>query len=166
MSIFDTYKEMLEFSRGRVNTLLDEVEQLDDSTDEILKWRPGDGRAHIGWQIMHIAVTEELLSLERLSDRSADALHSQIWDDFKGGSTPADNAPDINSIRTVLNDGRKALFETLDTFDVSDLDTFTWTHPRLEVDISLRRTLQIIAYHEPHHHGQAHITLNLYKNRD
>ena len=165
MTVFDSYKEILDFSRSRVHAMLDDIEQMDEPTSSILSWRPGEGRAHIGWQIMHVAVTEEMFGTQRLADRASDALHANIWDDFKGGSTPADKSPEVDHIRAVLNDGRQAMLQTLHSFSESDLDTFSWTHPRLDVEISLRRTLQIIAYHESHHHGQAHITLNLYKNR-
>ena len=80
MTVFDSYKEMLDFSRSRVHAMLDDIEQMDKPTDSILSWRPGDGRAHIGWQIMHVAVTEEMFGTQRLADRATDALHANIWE--------------------------------------------------------------------------------------
>ena len=57
------------------------------------------------------------------------------------------------------------MLDTLSRFTDDQLDTFVWIHPRLGKELNLRTTLNIINWHESHHQGQAHITLNLFNNR-
>ena len=53
--------------------------------------------------------------------------------------------------------------ETLASLSDDQLETLTWMHPRMQKELSLSTTLQIVGWHEGHHQGQAHITLNLYR---
>jgi hypothetical protein len=41
----------IEFSRSRTLSLLDSIENLPDPHGA-LSWRPGQGRAHMAWQLM------------------------------------------------------------------------------------------------------------------
>ena len=50
--------ELLEFSRVRTLGTLEAIAKEPDSA-KILGWRPAPGRAHIGWQLMHIAATDD-----------------------------------------------------------------------------------------------------------
>ena len=163
MSTIQAYLETLQFNRSQTLNLLKQIVEI-GNPEKVLGWRPGTGRAHIAWQCTHIGVTEEIFGLERLADRRHDARHANLWDRFKGGSTPDDDIPSIDLIQQVLTDGRETMLETLADFADDQLDTFTWVHPRLGKELSLRTTLQIINWHEGHHQGQAHITLNLYKS--
>ena len=63
----------------------------------------------------------------------------------------------------MLSDGREVLSETLASLSDDQLETLTWMHPRMQKELNLRTPLQIVAWHEGHHQGQAHITLNLYR---
>ena len=67
----------LEFARVRTLGLLDNIEK-DPDPQAVLAWRPGPGRAHIGWQLMHIAVTEEIFATERLAPREARAMEGTL----------------------------------------------------------------------------------------
>ncbi len=158
MSLFDTYQQIYEFNRGRTLGLLDRIEQMPD-VQQVLGWRPGTGRAHIGWQLMHIGVTEEIFAAERLATK--EGRYQSLWDRFKGGSTPDDDVPSVEQIREVLAGGREDLLVTLHEQDEARLDEVVW-EARDGRRLSLRSTLQIINWHETHHQGQAHITLNLY----
>ena len=158
MSLIDTYQQVYEFNRGRTLSLLDRVEQMPDA-QQVLGWRPGLGRAHVGWQLMHIGVTEEIFAAERLATK--DGRFRELWDCFKGGSTPDDDVPTVEQIREVLAGGRDDLLATLKELDESKLDEVAW-EARDGRRITLRGTLQIINWHEAHHQGQAHITLNLH----
>ncbi|MBC8351155.1 MAG: DinB family protein [Planctomycetes bacterium] len=158
MSLFNTYQQQFEFNRGRTLGLLDRIEQMPE-LQAVLGWRPGPGRAHIGWQLMHIGVTEEIFAVERLATK--EGRFQQLWDRFKGGSTPDDDVPTIAQIRDVLAAGRDALLTTLSEVDEAKLDEIAW-EARDGRRLTLRATLQILNWHEAHHQGQAHITLNLY----
>ena len=80
---------------------------------------------------------------------------------FKGGSTPDDEIPAAALIRRVLNESRTHLLDTLTRFGDKDLGTIPEAFK--ERKLALVDVLNIIAWHEPHHQGQAHITFNLYK---
>ena len=162
MSTLETYQESFAFNRTRTMALLDSIAEM-ESPAAVLGWRPGEGRAHIAWQLMHIGVTEELFGVKTLADRPQAARHADLWERFRGGSTPDDTIPSVDEIRQVLSDGRELLTETLASLSDDQLETLTWLHPRMQKELSLRTTLQIVGWHEGHHQGQAHITLNLYR---
>jgi uncharacterized damage-inducible protein DinB len=159
MSTIDTAIQVFQFNRTRTLLLLDQVEETPASL-EALGWRPGEGRAHIAWQLMHIAITEEVFATERLMPDKP-ASFTELWPRFRGGSTPDDDIPAVELIRHVLADGREHLLDTLSQFSDEQLDSFEVTIR--DRTLTLRTALNIIGWHEAHHHGQAHITLNLYK---
>ncbi len=160
MSTIDTLLASYEFNRGRTLALLDEIEQEADP-QTVLGWRPGSGRAHIAWQLLHIGVTEEIFAAERLAEKPA--KHKALWPQYRGGSTPVDDVPAASMIRQVLDDGRQALLATLG--ELSD-DQLQWVPPALaEKKWRLIDVLHIISWHEGHHQGQAHLSLNLFRAR-
>ena len=159
MSLFKTHQAQYEFNRSRTLGLLDGIQQM-PNPEVVLGWRPAAGRAHIGWQLMHIGVTEELFGVERLAQK--EGRFRELWDRFKGGSTPDDDPPSVEQIRDVLAAGREDLLATLGEQDETKLDEIVW-EARDGRQLTLRSTLQIIGWHEAHHQGQAHLTLNLYK---
>ena len=111
---------------------------------------------------MHIGVTEELFAVERLANK--EGRFRDLWSRFRGGSTPDDDVPSIAQIRDVLAGGRDDLLVTLGEQDPAKLDEVVWEAPDGR-RLSLRNILQIISWHEAHHQGQAHITLNLYNSQ-
>lgn len=148
-----------QFNRTRTLATLDRVEQEKDPL-RVLGYRPGTGRAHVAWQLMHIAITEELFATERLWPEKK-ATFTELIPRFKGGSTPDDNIPPAALIRQVLNESRSHLLETLSRFGDKDLGTIP--EALKERKLTILDVLHILAWHEGHHQGQAHITLNLYK---
>lgn len=158
MSIISTTIGIWELNRFQTIALLDRVAQL-PHPQEVLGWRPGPGRAHIAWQLMHIAITEELFATERLvGTRPADP---ELAARFRGGSTPDDTIPTVEDVRNTLQESRQHLLDTIGRFSDSDLDTIPETFK--DRGWSIGRILQVLTWHEPHHQGQAHLTLNLYK---
>lgn len=160
MSTLHSLIAAYQFNRPRTLDLLDKIEQL-GQPQTILAWRPGPGRAHIAWQLMHIGVTEELFATERLVPGTKPAF-ADLVPRFKGGSTPDDDIPSPSLIRQVLAESRAHLLATLARFGDKDLGVIPEGFK--ERKLSLVEILHILAWHEPHHHGQAHITLNLYKS--
>jgi hypothetical protein len=159
MSTLHTIVAAWQFNRTRTVGLLDRIEKEADP-QKVLGWRPGPGRAHIAWQLMHIGITEELFATERLVPGTQPA-YGDLVPRFKGGSTPDDEIPPAALIRQVLSDSRTHLLETMARFGENDLATIHEFFK--DRKLSLLDVLHIIAWHEPHHQGQAHITLNLYK---
>jgi DinB superfamily len=158
LPVVDVTLQLLDFFRERTLGTLAVIEKLPDPM-KALGWRPGPGRAHIGWQITHVGITEELFATERLKGTSP------AWADlvprFKGGSTPDDKIPTLSTIRDILAHSREHLRKTLSELSESDLGVVP---PALkERGINVARVLQILPWHEAHHQGQAHITLNLCK---
>lgn len=160
MTLAETISKNYAFNRTRTLDLLDRVLKEPDS-EKILGWRPQPGRAHIGWQLMHIGVTEELFATERLSP-SKTAMFQDLIPRFKGGSTPDDDIPTAEQIRHVLETSRKHLLETLlNEYPDSRLGEIP---PALAArGLTVENVIYILNWHEAHHHGQAHITLNQYK---
>jgi uncharacterized damage-inducible protein DinB len=158
MSVITIITECWEINRQRTLATLDTIEKL-PNPGQALGWRPGPGRAHIAWQIMHIGITEQLFATERLLGQAPE--FSELVPRFKGGSTPDDDVPDIGTIRHVLEASRQRLLSTVATFSDDDLATVP-EHFR-ERGWSLDTILRIVNWHEGHHQGQAHLTLNLYK---
>jgi uncharacterized damage-inducible protein DinB len=144
--------------RERTLATLAAIEKMPDP-QKVLGWRPAPGRAHIAWQLMHIGVTEELFATERFLGTAH--AYAELLPRFRGGSTPDDNIPTIAEIRDVLSNARDHLKKTAASFSDADLETIPAALK--ERGLSIRKGLQILTWHEGHHQGQAHITLNLYK---
>lgn len=158
MSVFDVTLGIMEFNRARTLGLLDTIAK-EPNPQQILGFRPAPGRAHVAWQLMHIGITEELFATERLLGSTPD--FSEEVPRFRGGSRPDDEIPSVDHIRDVLNQSREHLRGTLSGFTPADLSIIPETFK--ERGWTLAQILQVLAWHEPHHQGQAHITYNLWK---
>lgn len=160
MSAIDVFLQAMDFNRTRTIATLDEIAKQSDPV-AVLCWRPGPGRAHIAWQLMHVGITEELFGTERLFGRPP--AYADLVPRFKGGSTPDDDIPSLALIREVLEESRTHLKAALGQFTDDDLGVIPdWFKER---GWNLARVLQVVCWHEGHHQGQAHITLNLWKNQ-
>jgi hypothetical protein len=159
MSAADLFSQAYAFYRKRTLDLLDRVEKEPDPM-RVLGWRPGPGRAHIGWQLMHIGITEELFAKERLTPPKP-GQWTELWPRFRGGSTPDDDIPSPQLIREVLTGARQNLLTTLKEFGDDRLGEIP--EALKQRGLTVRDVLFIVGWHEAHHQGQAHITLNLYK---
>jgi len=147
------------FNRTRTLATLDRALQ-NQEPQRVLGWRPGAGRAHVAWQLMHVAITEELFATERLVPGTT-PKYADLVPRFRGGSTPDDEIPSAEVIRRVLTESREHLLATLARFGDKDLGTIP--EALKERKLVLVDVLHILMWHEAHHQGQAHITLNLWK---
>jgi uncharacterized damage-inducible protein DinB len=161
MSTTELLIKSVEFARARTLGLLDGIKKESDP-QAILAWRPGPDRAHIGWQLMHIAVTEEIFATERLAPQK-EAHWKELWPRFRGGSTPDDDVPSSATIRTILSGAREHLLSTLRGIGDDRLDEIP--EALRERKSAVRDVFSLLAWHEAHHQGQSHLTLNLYKAR-
>lgn len=157
MSILETTIAQMQFNRTRTLASFERVLQFGDPA-QALGWRPGAGRAHIAWQFMHVAITEELFATERLRPEKPTVM-ADLIPRFRGGSTVDDIIPTVEEIRLALDQSRERLTATLKTFSDADLE---WKPEALKArDLRFRDVLQILVWHEAHHQGQVHLTLNL-----
>src|SRR5262245_57222105 len=102
--------QLLEFSRKRTIGLIDTIAARPDSA-AVLGWRAGPGRAHIAWQIMHIAATDDRHLNVRM--RGGQPASAEFVQRFAGGSTPDDDIPSLDVIRRYLAERRDAMVEHL-----------------------------------------------------
>ena len=109
---------------------------------------------------MHIGVTEDLFASERLAPRKQGRF-TELWPRFRGGSKPDDNVPTAAMIRQVLEQSRADLLVTLGEYTTDRLSEIPAALK--ERGLTVRDVLYLLGWHEAHHQGQAHITLNLYK---
>lgn len=158
MSIITQATEMWSFNRDRTLATLDSIAETDDP-QAVLGYRPGPGRAHIAWQLMHIGITEERFAMIRPVPETT--MTPELIERFRGGSTPDDDIPPLEEIRRVLAETREHLLATFQQFSDDDLGMIP---ERLkERGWNLGTVLKVVAWHETHHQGQAHITFNLWK---
>jgi hypothetical protein len=109
---------------------------------------------------MHVAITEEISASERLAPKK-EAHWKELWPRFRGGSTPDDDVPSVTMIRDVLTGARERLLDTLREIGDARLDEIP--EALRERKLTVRDVFFVLAGHEAHHQGQAHLTCNLYK---
>jgi DinB family protein len=149
-------ESFLTMSRKKTLELLEAIAKQPQQA-AILSWRPGPGRAHIGWQLMHIAATDDRHLLVRM--KKLEAKEPEYVRRFAGGSVPDDQVPTIDEIRRYLSERRQALLEHLRTLKAYHLTA----KPNADAPWVYEEWFQVLAWHEAHHQGQAHLTHNLYR---
>lgn len=152
------FAALLGFVRTKTKALADAVAALPDPA-AALAWQPGPGRANVGWQLMHIAATDDRHLNARM--KGGEPVSPDYVKRFAGGSTPDANVPALSEIVKYLDESRAAMLDHLKTLTDADLakkpnDQAPWVY---------NEWFQVLAWHEAHHHGQAHLTLNLFKNK-
>ncbi len=149
-------REWLDRSRRKTLELLDTVAKTPEPA-AVLGWRPGPGRAHMAWPLMHIAATDDRHLNVRM--KGGDPREPDFVRRFAGGSIPDDDIPSLNQLRQYLAERREAMLAHLAGLSDSDLAD----KPNPEAPWPYREWFQVLAWHEAHHHGQAHLTFNLYR---
>ena len=147
--------EVLEFNRQKTMALVDNIAKLPNPR-AALGFRPGPGRAHLAWQLMHIAATDDRHVHVRMT--GGQPKDAELVRRFAGGSTPDDNIPTLDEIRAYLASQRAEVLAHVKKLPDSALGT----KPIDQAPWTYRDWLKVLGYHEAHHQGQAHLTLNLY----
>ena len=150
-------RSMLEFVRKKTLDTLDAIAKRPDAR-ELLGWRPGPGRAHVAWQLMHIGATDDRHLGIRM--KGGDPANPENVKRFAGGSTPDENVPTVDDIRRYLTERRTAMLDHLASLSDSDLAK----KPNEQAPWVYEEWFRVLTWHEAHHHGQAHLTINLYKS--
>src|SRR5262245_627753 len=99
-------QELMEFSRKKTLELLDNLAKQPDPA-KVLAWRPGSGRAHLAWQLMHLAATDDRHLGVRM--KGGEPTEPEYVRRFAGGSTPDDNIPSLDEVRRYLTERREAI---------------------------------------------------------
>lgn len=148
--------ELMEYNRKRTMNLLEAIGNRSDAK-AALAWRPGPGRAHIAWQLMHLAATDDRHLNVRMT--GGEPVSPENVRRFAGGSTPDDTIPSVDEIRQYMTQRRDALMAHLRGLSQEQLAQ----KPNDKADWTYAEWFRLLAWHEAHHQGQAHLTLNLYK---
>ena len=106
---------------------------------------------------MHLAATDDRHAHVRMT--GGEPHQPEYVRRFGNGSVPDDDIPALDEIRTYLTSQREAMLAHLRSLDESALDT----KPNEQAQWTYREWLKLLAWHEAHHQGQAHLTLNLYR---
>ena len=147
---------LLDLSRRRTVELLEAV-AASPTPAAVLGWRPGPGRAHLAWQLMHVAATEDRHLHVRMTGGQPD--EPVFVRRFASGSVPDDDVPSTEVIRGYLAGQRDALTAHLRTLSAADLAG----KPNAAAPYVYQDWFQVLALHEAYHSGQAHLTYNLYR---
>jgi len=152
----DDLNGLLQFARRKTLDMLDAIATRPDPA-RVLAWRPGPGRAHLAWQMMHIAATDDRHLNVRMNPGTP--VREDFVKRFAGGSTPDDDIPTLAEIRDYLTQRRDALTAHLLTLTPEQLRT----KPNAQAQWNYEEWFRLLAWHEGHHHGQCQLTLNLYR---
>ena len=108
--------EILDFNRAKTLATLDAIAKLPEPK-KALGWRPGPGRAHIAWQLMHIAATDDRHVHVRMT--GGQPQEAENVRRFAGGSTPDDDIPSVDEIRHYLTVQRQNVIAYLQKLDAA-----------------------------------------------
>src|ERR1700716_1297909 len=144
---FADLTEFLDFSRLKTLALLANLAKQ-PNPQAILGWRPGPGRAHLGWQLMHIAATDDRHVHVRMT--GGQPQEPELIRRFAGGSTPDDTVPTLDDIRRNLTSPRAEVLAHVKKLPESALPN----KPNEQAPWTYRDWLKLLGYHEAHHQGQ------------
>ena len=150
----------LDMSREWLLAILEKIEKSGQEPAKVLAWRPGPGRAHIGWQAMHCAATHESYFSKSILQQPP--KHADLIANFGGGTTPSDtNVPTLAMIRETLASTIAPIRKFLSEQTPQSLER-QMPGPGGKMR-SIGEIIVLLNWHEAHHQGQIHLTWNLYK---
>ena len=124
-----------------------------------LRFRPPTGRAPIAFQLMHIAAADDVLLAENLALRPP--ISAAFIDQYARGKPSAAVHPTRAVIEEYLSKTSKALRAHIKGMRAAELDR----KPHPKAWGTNYEMLQNVVFHEAHHQGQAHLTLNIFRAR-
>ena len=150
----------MDFARTRLMSIFPTIEKSGQDPNKVLAWRPGPGRAHIAWQLLHCAATHHRnLYVTFLGGKAKDEA---LVANYAGGSTPSDqNIPSAESIQKTLESTYAEYRAAVAGFNSNELMTKK-VGPAGKERL-LGEGIVLYTWHEAHHQGQIHLTWNLYK---
>lgn len=157
----NTLVSVMDFAHTRLLGSLDAIEKSGEDLATVLAWRPGAGRAHIGWQALHCAATHDKYFNVNIRGQ-AEPNDPKLVANYGGGSIQADiPLPTLQQIRDVIQANFTALREFVATATPAQLEVVVGPPDRQR---KIGESIILLAWHESHHQGQIHLTWNLYKH--
>lgn len=154
-----TILDHMDFSRARLVGILGAIEKSGQDVGKVLAWRPGPGRAHIAWQLMHCAATHARSYY--VNFRGGTMPDESLYTSYGNGSTPSDqNIPGLEKVKQTLESTYADYRGYVAALKPADLDKEIGPPERRR---KLGDSLLLYNWHEGHHQGQIHLTWNLYK---
>ncbi len=150
--------DQFELNRSQTAKLIEKIEKSRQA-DKALGWIPPTKRVCAGWQLLHIAASEDNLANNLLEKK--DLVSSELYELSRAKDKLElcrSGLPPLARIKTYLADSRKNLLETIARLDFQKLDE----KPTPEAFGTRYELLNIFIWHEGHHQGQAHFTFNMY----
>jgi hypothetical protein len=155
-----TLLSALDFARDRLLGSIQTIENSGQDPARVLVWRPGPGRAHIGWQLLHCAATHHKHLYATLQAKPIP--NEKLVADFGAGSTPSDsNLPSPETIKQTLASTFTEFRQYVASLSPTDLSSRKVGPPGRER--LLGEWILLYTWHEAHHQGQIHLTWNLYR---
>ena len=149
----------LDFARARLLGTLETIEKSGHDVAKVLAWRPGPGRAHMGWQFLHCAATHHKHVYATLQGKPIP--DEALARNYAGGSTPSDqDIPSVGVIKDKLASSYADFRAYIAALKPADLTRIVGPAGR---ERSLGDMIVLYTWHEAHHQGQIHITWNMYK---
>src|SRR4051794_11274526 len=143
----ETLVASLDFARSRLLGILDTIEKSGQDPQKVLAWRPGPGRAHIGWQAMHCAATHDRYL--NVGVKGGQPTDPALVAGFAGGTTPSDeNVPSLAAIRAALETHYKPFRDYVATITPEELER------KMASGRTVGESVVLLAWHEGHTQGQ------------
>lgn len=148
------------FIRNRLLQLLKEIEDSGKEKDA-LHFQIAMGtskRAHIGWQMLHIAATFDRYTHFRIQEK--DVLDPKLIENYGFGSKPDPNLlTSSEEIRAKLSQMTTLYYDFFSKLNLDTLDVPP--HPRF--DRTYKDILFLMNWHEAEHMGQCQLIWNTFK---
>lgn len=154
----DLVLHQMTYNRNATREVLTGMEKT-GQFEKALLFRPPTGRASIAFQLMHIAASDDVLLAENLAIQPPVSL--AYIDAYARGKKPPEKHPSRADIEAYLKKTSDALRAHIRAMKPGDLGK----KPHAKSWGTNFEMLQSVIFHEAHHQGQAHLTLNIFKAR-
>lgn len=158
MNEVEVYISQFHFNYKRTIGFLNQMEESPVGL-EGLYWRMpfGKGRAHIGWQILHLSATYHKFAY--FVNPVQSPMDEEFIKNFGHGSKPDENKKfTFSEIKVFLDRDTGLFLQAFANFPVADLDKIPTTTER-----TYREILMLMNWHEAVHIGQSQITWNAFR---
>lgn len=158
MNVIQPLLSAADFAHARLLGSLETISKFPDP-QSALAFRPAPGRAHSAWQFLHTAATlnKYVHFMNNMPSTDPDLVTH-----YGGGSTPSDaQIPSVDEIRAVLERDFRVFREFIAAQTGATLESQVTTPGNKQRTVL--EAISLLTWHDTHHQGQIHLTLNIYK---
>ncbi len=158
MNEIQAYYSQFQFNYNRTLGFLKQLEESPVGM-EALYWRMpfGNGRAHIGWQFLHLSATYHKFGY--FVEPSVNAMDEDFVKNFGHGSIPDEKIRfTFDELKGFLQRDTNRFWKSLENFPIDELDRKPQT-----TDRTFREMILLMNWHECIHIGQSQITWNAFR---